>query len=125
MMGPMGGDPELQMFARPYFENYFRPLVMSFKNTLDWMSGDADLIAVSAKLLGEPTLSYNSVAKPEYVENETPEEQEKKAEAYRQERVALQRRIQWTLIIIPALLFAGLGLLRWRMRESSRDKVLV
>ena len=125
MMGPMGGDPELQMFARPYFENYFRPLVMSFKNTLDWMSGDADLIAVSAKLLGEPTLSYNDVSKPEYVENESQEDQDKKAEEYRQQRVELQQRVQWTLIIGPALLFAALGFLRWRAKEASRDKISI
>lgn len=125
MMGPMGGDPELQMFARPYFENYFRPLVMSFKNTLDWMSGDADLIAVSAKLLGEPTLSYTDVSKPEYKEDETPEEQEKKAEAYRAQRVELQKRVQWTLTIVPALLFAAAGFLRWRAKEASREKISI
>lgn len=125
MMGPMGGDPELQMFARPYFENYFRPLVMSFKNTLDWMSGDADLIAVSAKLLGEPTLSYTDVSKPQYKEDETPEEQEKKNEEYRQQRVELQKKVQWTLTIVPALLFALIGFLRWRSRESSRDKISI
>ncbi len=124
MMGPQGGDPDLQMIARPYFESAFRPLVMSFKNTLDWMSGDADLIAVSAKLLGEPTLSYNDVDKPEDTDTElTPEEQEKQAEDYRKERAELQSRVQWTLIFLPALLFAGIGLARWRLREAARDKI--
>ncbi len=125
MMGPMGGDPELQMFARGYVERYIRLIITSFKNTVDWMSGDADLIAASAKILGEPALRYNDVAKPEYNENETQEEMDKKADAYRKERVALQKRIQWTLVIVPALLFALLGFLRWRARESSRDKISI
>jgi ABC-type uncharacterized transport system involved in gliding motility auxiliary subunit len=123
MMGNMGGDPELQMFGRPYFENYFRPLVTSFKNTLDWIGGDVDLVAASAKLNGDPALSYATVSKPEFKENETPEEQEKKLETYRRERENLQFWVQWTLIALPALVFAALGFLRHFRREAAREKI--
>jgi hypothetical protein len=123
MMGAMGGDRELQMLARPYFEAAFRPLIFSFKNTIDWMANDADLIAVSAKLLGDPALSYSSIKKPEVKENETEEEAKKKFEAYKQERADVQRRVQWTLIFLPAVLFAGYGILRWRRREAERDAI--
>lgn len=126
MMGQMGGDRELQMVARDYFDRYFRPMIFTFKNTLDWMAGDADLIAASAKLLGEPNLSYSDIEKPSNVAEEVSEEEmAKKMESYRAERAATQKKIQWTLTFLPAALFAAYGLLRWRMREAARDKELL
>jgi ABC-type uncharacterized transport system involved in gliding motility auxiliary subunit len=124
MMGAMGGDRELQMVARPYLEVAFRPMIFSFKNTLDWMSNDSDLVAVSAKMLGEPTLTY-SVKKPRAEEGDTEESMKKKYEAYKQERAEQQSLVSWVLTLLPAALIALFGVLRWWLRESSRDTVRV
>ena len=48
-LGPPRGDPDLPMFAGPYTK-YLTSTVLSFKNTLDWMTGDEDL--VDTALLG-------------------------------------------------------------------------
>jgi hypothetical protein len=45
------GDAQLLMFAQPYTK-YLTAMIISFKNSLDWMSAEDDLIAVSAKLIG-------------------------------------------------------------------------
>ena len=124
MMGPMGGDRELQMVARPYLDVAFRPMIFSFKNTLDWMSNDSDLVAVSAKLLGDPTLTY-SVKKPRGEEGDTEEAMKKKYEAYKQERADQQSLVSWVLTLLPAALIAALGLIRWWLRESGRDSVRI
>ncbi len=123
MMGAMGGDRELQMVARFYYEGSFPWMIMAFKNTLDWMGGDADLVATSAKLLGQPNLKYADVDKPDIPEDATPEDAQKKMSEYQDQRAKLQSKVQWTLTLLPAVLFALFGLVRWRMRESSRDSI--
>ena len=57
MVGAIGGDPNLQAIAKPYARDYLTGTILSVKNTLDWISGDADLLAASAKLLSEPNLT--------------------------------------------------------------------
>src|SRR5207244_7044130 len=64
MMGPVGGDEELQMISQPYAQKYLTGTILTFKNTLDWMSGDSDLIAASAKILGEANLTYEGITRP-------------------------------------------------------------
>jgi hypothetical protein len=123
MMGGLGGDEELQMLSQPYAQKYLTATILALKNTLDWMSGDSDLIAASAKLLGESNLTYSDVEKPK----QEPEDDEaavtKKAEEYRAERKKVQQRVQWTLTLLPAALFAAFGILRWRRRESARENI--
>lgn len=46
-------DPEPLLLAAPYTK-HLTSTIVSFKNALDWMIGDEDLIAVSAKLVGPP-----------------------------------------------------------------------
>ncbi len=123
MMGSFGGDRQLQMIAMHYARAYLTPTILAFKNLLDWMSGDQDLLAVSAKLIGEPNLKYSDVPKPDFKAEDTEEERRKKQDEWKQGRKALQQRIQWTLTLIPSLLFMGLGIGRWRYRESKRDQV--
>jgi len=126
MMGQMGGDPELKALAGAYVSSdgqYLMSTVVAFKNLLDWMTGDTDLLAVSAKLLGDPKLSYTDVEKPEIKPEDTEEEFEKKQEEYRQARVGLQQNVQWTVTLVPPLLFALIGLINWRRRESQRGDV--
>jgi ABC-type uncharacterized transport system involved in gliding motility auxiliary subunit len=124
MMGAnFGGDPNLQQIAVLYARQYLTATILSFKNLLDWMANDKDLIAVSAKLLSDANLSYADVPKPEIKPDDSEEVVNRKLEEYRQGRKSLQQRVQWTMTLFPPLLFAGFGFLRWRMREANRDKV--
>lgn len=123
MMGQMGGDPNLQRIAVPYAQKYLTGTILAFKNMLDWMSGDADLIAVSAKLLGDPNLTFSSIDKPEPAAEKSEDEIAKEWESYKAERKKVQNKVQWWLTLLPSLLFVFIGVGRWRWRESQRDKV--
>src|SRR6478609_4265198 len=120
MFGAVGGDPQLLMFAQPYTK-YLTSTILSFKNTLDWMAGDADLVAASAKLIGDPALTYSNISKPKFKAGDDPAEAKKKDEEYRSARKSVQTNVQWTLTFGVPLLFAAFGLLRWRQRQSQRD----
>ena len=120
--GGMGGDQELQMIAGPYAQKYLTATILALKNIFDWMSGDVDLIAASAKILGEPNLTYSSVKKPEFKVQDSDEEIRKKDEEYRQARKNLQKNVQWTLTLGVPIFFALIGLLRWRSRDSRRSQ---
>jgi hypothetical protein len=121
MMGNVGGDEELQMISQPYAQQYLTETILAFKNTLDWMGGDSDLIAASAKLLGESNLTYGDIEKPKLAAD--PENAKKLAEDYEAEITKVQQRVQWTMTLFPALLFALLGVIRWRMREAKRASI--
>jgi hypothetical protein len=121
-MGPMGGDEELQMISQPYAQQYLTWTILAFKNTLDWLGGDSDLIAASAKLLGDPGLTYLDVAKPKEAAADE-EAAKKQSEEYDAEINKVQQRVQWTMILFPAALFALLGIIRWRRREAARGAI--
>jgi ABC-type uncharacterized transport system involved in gliding motility auxiliary subunit len=118
--GAMGGDEDLLTVAQPY-QNYLTPMILALKNTLDWMSGDADLIATSAKILGEASLTYTSVAKPKFKADDSEDEIRKKDEEYRLARDSLQKKVQWTLTLILPFLFVLLGVWRFQVRNKRRD----
>jgi len=125
MMMPMPGDEQLLELSVPYAQQALNPgsggtTILAFKNVLDWLTGDVDLLAVSAKILSEPTLSYGDVNKPKFDENETEEQLKKRDEEMKAARKTTQNTIQWTLIMLVPLLFAAYGILRWRMRLSRR-----
>jgi ABC-type uncharacterized transport system involved in gliding motility auxiliary subunit len=122
MFGAVGGDPQLQMIAGPYAQKHLTSTILALKNTLDWMAGDADLIAASAKILGEPNLTYSDVDKPKFKAEEDEAEVKRKDEEYRGARKELQGTVQWSLTAGVPILFAGFGLLRWRARESKKAK---
>jgi hypothetical protein len=122
MMGSFGGDEDLQAVAWPYARKYLTNVILAFKNTLDWMAGDSDLIAASAKLLGDPNLTYSDIAKPKVSAEDTDESLARKAEDYKMERQRVQNKVQWTLTLFPPLAFAALGVIRWRYREGQRDR---
>ena len=87
------------------------------------MSGDTDLLATSAKIIGEPNLTYSSI-KPPKIEAEDDEAAiKKKDDEYKASRKQLQTAVQWSLTIGMPLFFALFGLIRWRMREGQRDQV--
>src|SRR5450432_1325525 len=120
MFGAVGGDPQLLMFAQPYTK-YLTSTILSLKNTLDWMAGDSDLVAASAKLIGDPNLTYSSVSKPKFKEGDDEAEGKRKDEEYRTARKTVQTNVQWTLTFGVPVLFAAFGLLRWRQRQAARD----
>jgi ABC-type uncharacterized transport system involved in gliding motility auxiliary subunit len=122
MFGAVGGDPQLLALAQPYTK-YLTNTILAFKNTLDWMAGDADLVATSAKLLTEPNLTYSSVAKPKYKVEDSDADLKKKDEEYRSARKNLQTKIQWSLILGMPALFGAFGVLRWQSRQGRRDKI--
>jgi hypothetical protein len=122
MFGAVGGDKDLLMYAQPYTK-YLTSTIISLKNTLDWMSGDADLVAASAKLLGEASLTYSSVTKPKFKAEENEDEMKKKDEEYRAARKNLQTNIQWFLILGMPAAFGAFGVFRWRSRQARRDQM--
>jgi hypothetical protein len=124
MMGPMGGDEELMLISQPYAQQFLTTAILSFKNTLDWMGGDPDLIAVSAKLLRESNLTYADISKPKEAATD-PETAKRQADEYDAAIGKVQQSVQWTLTLIPALLFALYGILRWRMRENARANITI
>ncbi len=123
MMGGMGGDEDLQMLSQPYAQKYLTATILAFKNILDWMGGDSDLIAASAKLLGETNLTYHDISKPKVEDTDDEESMNKKMEDYKNERQRVQSRVQWTLTFLPAALFALFGVIRWRLREGARESI--
>jgi ABC-type uncharacterized transport system involved in gliding motility auxiliary subunit len=124
MMGAnFGGDQTLQAIAMPYARQYLTATILAFKNLLDWMSNDKDLMAVSAKLLGDSNLSYKDVPKPDVKPDDSEEVVNKKLEEYRLGRTKLQNKVQWSLTLFPPLFFVLFGVVRWRMRENNRANV--
>jgi ABC-type uncharacterized transport system involved in gliding motility auxiliary subunit len=123
MMGPVGGDEQLQMISQPYAQKYLTGTILSFKNTLDWMSGDSDLIAASAKILGEANLTYADISRPKLDASDDETSIKKKDEEYRDARKHTQRNVQLTLTLLCPLLFAGFGIFRWRRREGGRANI--
>jgi hypothetical protein len=126
MFGGVGGDENLQLIAQPYAAKHLTNTILSFKNTLDWMAGDSDLIAASAKLIGDPNLTYSSVSKPKFnPEKDDEAEIKRKDEEYRSARKGLQTKVQWTLTLGIPVLFGAFGVFRWRRRETARDRYKV
>jgi ABC-type uncharacterized transport system involved in gliding motility auxiliary subunit len=122
MFGGAGGDPQLQMIANPYAQRYLTNTILSVKNTLDWMSGDADLLAASAKIMQDPNLTYADVSKPKLEAKDDEAAIRKKDEDYKAARKTVQKSVQWTLTLGVPLLFAAFGIGRWRYRETQKDK---
>src|SRR5450755_2241667 len=120
MFGAVGGDPQLLYFAQPYTK-YLTSTILSLKNTLDWMAGDSDLVAASAKLIGDPNLTYANISKPKFSAGDDEAAAKRKDEEYRSARKSMQTNVQWTLTFGVPVLFAAFGLLRWRQRQAQRD----
>jgi hypothetical protein len=108
-----------------FYTKHLTSTILSVKNTLDWMAGDADLLAASAKLTGVPSLTYASVEKPQFRAEDDDAEIKRKDEQYRNERKSLQMQVQLTLIAGVPLTFLLFGVYRWRRREAQRETLSV
>ncbi len=123
MMPSLGGDEQLLMIAGPYAQQFITGSILVFKNTLDWLSGDLDLLAVSAKILSDPNLVYGDLPKLKVTADQSDDEVRKAEEELKAARKDQQRNIDLFLILgIPAL-FAAYGLLRWRRRLAARANI--
>jgi ABC-type uncharacterized transport system involved in gliding motility auxiliary subunit len=122
MMPGMGGDEQLLQIAGPYAQQALTQTILAFKNTMDWLSGDTDLLAVSAKILQEPHLVYGDVSKPSFAE-ESEEQLKKRDEEMRKSRKTQQHYVEIVLIVVVPLLFALFGLIRSRLRANARANV--
>jgi hypothetical protein len=121
MMPSLGGDEQLLALAGPYTQQFMTAAILVFKNTLDWLSGDTDLLAASAKILSEPNLVYGD--KLTITADMTEDQLRQKEAELKNARKGTQGTIQWTLTLgIPALL-AAFGLALWRMRMNARAHV--
>ncbi|HSY20573.1 MAG TPA: Gldg family protein [Polyangiaceae bacterium] len=121
MMPNMGGDEQLLSMAGPYAQQFITASILVLKNTLDWLSGDTDLLAVSAKLFSEPNLVYND--RLNITPDETEEQIRKAEDELKASRKGLQRNVEIVLILGIPILLAAYGLLRWRMRQAARANV--
>jgi hypothetical protein len=121
MMPAIGGDKTLQQISQPYAQKYLTGTILAFKNTLDWLTGDTELVAASAKILGEPNLAYADISKPKIEATDDEAALKKKDEEYKLKRKAVQTNVQWSLILLLPSAFALLGVAFWRLRESGRN----
>jgi len=122
MMPGAGGDEQLQQLAMPYAQQILTNTILVFKNMLDWVTGDVDLLAVSAKILQEPGLAYGDVSKPNF-DDMTEEQLKKQDETMKKERKNVQRVVSGVLTIGVPLLFALIGVFLWRRRVSARENI--
>ena len=123
MQQMMGGDKELQELAQHYLSKpVLTAMILSFKDTLDWLTGDTDLLASSAKLLNEPALSYD-VGKPKFDPNETDDQLKKQLEELRNTRKHQQFVVEWILILGVPLLLAAFGVFRRFRRVAARENI--
>lgn len=118
MMGNVGGDQTLLAVSDPYAKRYLTNTILSFKNTLDWITGDSDLLAVSAKIVGDPNLRYVNIDPPKMGISE--DEMRRVEEENKKLRRMMQGKIEWTLTLGIPILFGFIGIGRWRSRQNRR-----
>ncbi|MGH7434226.1 MAG: GldG family protein, partial [Polyangiaceae bacterium] len=123
MMPSLGGDEQLLMIAGPYAQQFITGSILVFKNTLDWLSGDTDLLAVSAKILSDPSLVYSDLPKLKITVDMTDDDLRKQDEDLKAARKAQQHSIDIALILGLPILFCAYGVMRWRRRLAANENV--
>lgn len=121
MMPGAGGDEALQQIGQAYAQQILTNTILVLKNTLDWVTGDVDLLAASAKIIQEPGLAFGDVSKPNF--DMTEEEAKKEEERMKKERADKQNWIGWSLTLGIPILFMLLGLGLWWRRDQQRNNV--
>lgn len=121
MMGNVGGDQQLLAVSEPYARRYLTNTILAVRNTLDWITGDEDLLAVSAKIVGDPNLKYSNLEPPKLGVSE--EEARKVDEANKKLRRFTQQKIEWTLTLGLPFAFGLIGVIRWRTQLNRRGSL--
>ena len=120
MMPNMGGDEFLTAIAGPYVQLIGTTFILQTKNLLDWITGDVDLLAASAKILQEPNLAYGDVSKPKAGEEMTEEQLKKEEQRIKDSRKKTQYWVEGVLTLGVPALFVAFGVVLWRLREARR-----
>jgi ABC-type uncharacterized transport system involved in gliding motility auxiliary subunit len=123
MMPNLGGDEQLLMLAGPYAQQFITGTILVFKNALDWLIGDTDLLAVSAKILSDPNLVYGDLSKVKITPDESEEQIRRQEEELKEARKTQQRNVELFLILGVPALFGAYGIARWRRRLAARAHV--
>lgn len=116
-----GGDEFLNQVGGAYIREVGTSFILETKNLCDWLTGDVDLLAASAKILQEPNLAYGDVSRPKSGEEMTEEMLKKEEERIKSSRKRTQHLVEGTMILGVPLLFVAFGLILWRMREARRQ----
>jgi hypothetical protein len=122
----MGADEELMRYAQIYNRARMSSFLVA-KQTCDWISQETDLLAVGAKLMAEPELTYPKSPAP------TPSPDEKiDSESFRKKKQAWidsikseQRFVQWGNTLFGPALIGLIGLYRWWNRNTRRAAVKI
>ena len=122
----MGADEELMRYAQIYNRARMSSFLVA-KQTCDWISQETDLLAVGAKLMAEPELTYPKSPAP------TPSPDEKiDSESFRKKKAswidsikAEQRFTQWGNILFGPALIGLIGLYRMWNRNARRAAVKI
>ena len=122
-MPPMG-DELLQQFGQYYAQQILTNTILVAKNLMDWVTGDVDLLAASAKILQEPALVYGDVSKPSF-EDATDEKIKAEEDRMKKERKSYQNRVTWSLTLGLPVLLALIGIGFWQFRRMQRDKIVL
>jgi len=118
-----GGDQALLTVANPYAQRYLTNTVLSVKNTFDWMTGDSDLLAISAKIIAEPNLKYASIQAASIPVDATDEDLKRIEQDNKEQRKTVQTQVTWTLTLLMPALFAAFGLIRWKLRANKQTNL--
>lgn len=122
----MGSDEELMRYAQIYNRARMASFLVA-KQTCDWISQETDLLAVGAKLMAEPELTYKNTPAPTPAPDEKIDSESfrKKKQAWIDAIKAEQRFTQWGNIMIGPALIGLLGVWRWWNRNAKRAAVKI
>ncbi|GAC1351565.1 MAG: hypothetical protein NVS3B20_04140 [Polyangiales bacterium] len=122
----MGSDEGLMRYAQIYQRARMTSLLVA-KQTCDWISQETDLLAVGAKLLAEPELTYPNSPSPSPAADEKMDSESfrKKKQQWVEQIKSDQKFTQWGNILIGPSLLGLIGLLRWYTRNAKRASVKI
>lgn len=123
----MGSDEELMRYAAIFDRNTRVYSFLVAKQTCDWISQETDLLAVGAKLMSDPELTYPKSPAPTPAPDEKPDSEafRKKKQAWIDSIKTAQRFTQWANILIGPMLIGLFGLYRWWNRNAKRAAVKI
>ncbi len=121
--GGGGGDKDLQTIAGGFLETNATSTLITFKNSLDWLSGDSDLVATAAKIQADPPLVYEDLSKLTFTGDETDDQLKKRDEDMKAARKKKQNSVGYILTLGLPLLFAIFGFVRRQLRMKAREDV--